>query len=93
MSNNSWKQYGGIYKSDKLHNVSVGTLVADNILLRKIALAQTTINGDLTITGTTSMSQNLSLAGSASISSNFNLLGSAYLSKFLYFTFRIERNH
>jgi len=85
MSNNSWKQYGGIYKSDKLHNVSVGTLVADNILLRKIALAQTTINGDLTITGTTSMSQNLSLAGSASISSNFNLLGSAYLSKFLYF--------
>ena len=35
MSNNSWKQYGGIYRTNKFHNFSIGTLVADDILLRQ----------------------------------------------------------
>ena len=32
---NSWKQYGGISKTDKFHKFSVGTLIADDILLRQ----------------------------------------------------------
>ena len=32
----SWKQYGGIRKNDKLNNLSLGTLVADDIILRQV---------------------------------------------------------
>ena len=32
----SWKQYGGIRKNDKLSNLGVGTLVADDIILRQV---------------------------------------------------------
>ena len=32
----SWKQYGGIRKNDKLSNLGVGTLVADEIILRQV---------------------------------------------------------
>ena len=32
----SWKQYGGIRKNDKLNNLALGTLVADDILLRQV---------------------------------------------------------
>ena len=32
MSNNSWKQYGGIYRTNKFHNFSIGTLVAERYL-------------------------------------------------------------
>jgi len=32
---NSWKQYGGTSKTDKFHKFSVGTLIADEILLRQ----------------------------------------------------------
>ena len=31
----SWKQYGGIHKNDKLNNLALGTLVADDIILRQ----------------------------------------------------------
>ena len=31
----SWKQYGGIRKNDKLNNLAIGTLVADDIILRQ----------------------------------------------------------
>ena len=31
----SWKQYGGIRKNDKLNNLALGTLVADDIILRQ----------------------------------------------------------
>tara|TARA_B110000285_G_scaffold172167_1_gene192816 strand:+ start:2489 stop:4864 length:2376 start_codon:yes stop_codon:yes gene_type:complete len=32
----SWKQYGGIRKNDKLNNLAIGTLVADDIILRQV---------------------------------------------------------
>ena len=34
--NMSWKQYGGIRKNDKLNNLALGTLVADDIILRQV---------------------------------------------------------
>jgi len=34
----SWKQYGGIRKNDKLNNLSLGTLVADDIILRQVSV-------------------------------------------------------
>src|SRR6056300_1627954 len=35
----SWKQYGGIRKNDKLSNLGVGTLVADDIILRQVKVS------------------------------------------------------
>jgi hypothetical protein len=35
MSNNSWRQYGGIRKHESFQNLSIGTLVADKVLLRE----------------------------------------------------------
>src|SRR6056300_129134 len=32
----SWKQYGGVRKNDKLNNLALGTLVADDIILRQV---------------------------------------------------------
>ena len=32
----SWKQYGGIRKNDKLNNLALGTLVADEVILRQV---------------------------------------------------------
>lgn len=34
----SWKQYGGIRKNDKLNNLALGTLVADDIILRQVSV-------------------------------------------------------
>ena len=35
MSNNSWRQYGGIRKNESMQNLSIGTLVADKVILRE----------------------------------------------------------
>jgi len=59
MSNSSWKQYGGIQKTDKFHSVGVGTLVADSVLLRQKNTTDFNIvgtlnvnNGDFNLAGT-----------------------------------------
>jgi hypothetical protein len=50
MANNSWRQYGGIYKTDKLHNIGIGTLVADKVLLRQKNITQNQIVGSVGVT-------------------------------------------
>ena len=35
MSNDSWKRYGGVNKTDKFKNLTIGTIVADQVLLRQ----------------------------------------------------------
>ena len=59
MSNSSWKQYGGIQKTDRFHSVGVGTLVADSVLLRQKNTTDFNIvgtlnvnNGDINVAGT-----------------------------------------
>jgi hypothetical protein len=42
MLNNSWKKYGGISNTEQFHNLNIGTLVADQVLLRE-KVATTTI--------------------------------------------------
>jgi len=57
MSNDSWKRYGGVSKTDKFKNLTIGTIVADQVLLRQkvstITSFNTSINvaGGLTVTG------------------------------------------
>jgi hypothetical protein len=57
MSNDSWKRYGGVSKTDKFKNLTIGTIVADQVLLRQKVSTTTSFNtsinvaGGLTVTG------------------------------------------
>jgi predicted acyltransferase (DUF342 family) len=46
MSNN-WRQYGGIRKQEKFHNLNIGTLVADQVLLRESYAGKFKIPGSI----------------------------------------------
>ena len=47
----SWKSYGGTNKTDNLQNISIGTLVADTILLRQNYATELTVQGSMQILG------------------------------------------
>ena len=82
MSNNSWKQYGGIYRTNKFHNFSIGTLVADDILLRQ------KYSGEFEVLGSINVQETVFAAGIEIKSSNNLILdlstNSIFYSK-LYF--------
>jgi UDP-3-O-[3-hydroxymyristoyl] glucosamine N-acyltransferase len=44
---NTWKQYGGIRKQEKFHNLTIGTLVADQVLLRESYAGKFRIPGSI----------------------------------------------
>jgi len=44
MLNNSWKKYGGISNTEQFHNLNIGTLVADQVLLREKVATETIFN-------------------------------------------------
>lgn len=62
-SSNSWKNYGGTYKNDKLQNVSIGTLVADNIILRQDYASEFVVQGNIVVLGDASYSGNAYYSG------------------------------
>lgn len=51
MSSTSWKSYGGIYKTHKINNLGVGTIVTDRIIVRKQNLAVQVIEDNVIIEG------------------------------------------
>ena len=51
MSSTSWKSYGGIYKTHKINNLGVGTIVTDRIIVRKQNLAVQVIEDNVVIEG------------------------------------------
>ena len=85
MANNSWKQYGGIYKTDKLHNVGIGTLVADSVLLRQKNLTQFTVQGTINVSQDAIIQGQLNLSGNANVSRDLYVSQNSYLAKKLYF--------
>ena len=46
---NSWKQYGGTRKQEKFHNLTIGTLVADQVLLRESYAGKYIISGTINV--------------------------------------------
>ena len=50
MSNNSWKQYGGLSKIDSLNTVTVGTIVADQFISRSANPTYQLFNGTIEVT-------------------------------------------
>ena len=81
MSNSSWKQYGGIQKTDRFQNLGIGTLVADQVLLKQKNTTNFNINGTLFVTGDI-----LALGGGNIYSSNdLYVPKNTYLNNHLYF--------
>jgi predicted acyltransferase (DUF342 family) len=47
MSSNTWRQYGGTRKQNQFHNLTIGTLVADQVLLRESYAGKFKIPGSI----------------------------------------------
>jgi hypothetical protein len=60
MSNNSWKQYGGMSKIDKFQHLTIGTLVADQVLLREKVATISTFKTSVVIEGGLIVEQDIS---------------------------------
>lgn len=59
MSNDSWKRYGGVNKTDKFKNLTIGTIVADQVLLRQKVSTITNFNTSITVTGGISVTNDI----------------------------------
>lgn len=82
---NSWKKYGGIYKSDKYNSIGVGTMVADQVLIRQRVLTSSTVEGSLIVGGNVSVGENLTVARDTSIMGELYVDKSEYIGDKLYF--------
>ena len=60
MSNDSWKRYGGVSKTDKFKNLTIGTIVADQVLLRQKVSTITSFNTSINVAGGLSVTQDVS---------------------------------
>jgi carbonic anhydrase/acetyltransferase-like protein (isoleucine patch superfamily) len=56
MSNTSWKQYGG---TNHLDNTRLGTIIANNLILKNAYTGDLTINGNLTVGNVNALSINI----------------------------------
>ena len=74
----SWKQYGGIRKNDKLNNLSLGTLVADDIILRQVKV--TTHIFDDTIVA----KKDIQIHRNLDVSNNVDVSGALVVHKNMY---------
>ena len=82
--NMSWKQYGGIYRTDKYHNVSMGTLVADQLVLRQTASTKLTFDSSILVKGSLNVDNNIDASGSITGQDLF-IKKNIYINKKLYF--------
>ena len=82
---NSWKKYGGIYKSDKYNNIGVGTMVADQVLIRQRVITSSQIAGSLYVGENTSVGNDLHVTNKTTISGELYSNTNAYIGDKLYF--------
>ena len=82
---NSWKKYGGIYKSDKYNSIGVGTMVADQVLIRQRVISSSQVEGSLIVGENISVGLDLSVNQNAFIKKDLYVSRSAYVSDKLYF--------
>jgi hypothetical protein len=76
MSNNSWKQYGGMSKIDKFQHLSIGTLVADQVLLREKVSTVSTFPTSVNVQG--SLAVNVDISGvNLNATNNLNVTNDA----------------
>jgi hypothetical protein len=90
---NSWKKYGGMYKSDKYNSIGVGTMVADQVLIRQRVITSSTVGGSLTVGENLSVGNDVTVAHNISVSGDLYAYKSAYVSDKLYFNKVTDTNN
>ena len=87
---NSWKKYGGIYKSDRYNSIGVGTMVADQVLIRQRVISSSQVEGSLIVGENVSVGLDLSVKGSTSVSGELFANSNSYFGDKLYFNKSID---
>ena len=87
---NSWKKYGGIYKSDKYNSIGVGTMVADQVFIRQRVITSSEVNGNLYIGENASIGIDLHITNNTSISGDLYADKDTYIGDKLYFNNEVD---
>ena len=82
---NSWKKYGGTYKSDKYNNIGVGTMVADQVLIRQRVITSSQVAGSLIVGENASIGYDLTVKNNATVQGELFGLTNTYIGDKLYF--------
>ncbi len=82
---NSWKKYGGIYNSDKYNSIGVGTMVADQVLIRQRVITSSSVGGTLTVGENINVAKNINVGQNVSISGELYVDNSEYINDKIYF--------
>ena len=70
MPNESWKRYGGVSKTDKFKTLTIGTLVADQVLLRQKVSDITKFTGSIIIEGTLTTTQEVTVGQNLTVNNS-----------------------
>jgi hypothetical protein len=85
MSNNSWKQYGGLSKIDSLTSITVGTVVADQIISRSSNPQYQLFNGTIEVTANLIADNDVLIGNSSFIKKDLFVTGNTYANNKLFF--------
>jgi len=85
MSSNTWRQYGGTRKQNQLHNLTIGTLVADQVLIRESYAGKFKIPGSIFVGADVNAIGNVYAFGSSVTTFDSYVGKNLYLNKNLYF--------
>ena len=85
MSNNSWKQYGGLSKIDSLNSIKVGTVVADQIISRSSNPQYQLFNGTIEVTANLIADTDTLIGNSSFIKKDLFVTGNTYANNKLFF--------
>ena len=85
MSSNTWRQYGGTRKQNQFHNLTIGTLVADQVLLRESYAGKFKIPGSIFVGADVNAIGNVYAFGSSVTTFDTYTGKNLYLKKNLYF--------
>ena len=80
----SWKQYGGIRKNDKLSNLGVGTLVADDIILRQVKVTTHIFEDTIIAKKDIHVYRNLDVSNNVDISGELVVHNNAYAPNYVF---------
>ena len=79
MSNNSWKQFGGMNQIDNFTALNAGTIIADQFITRTVKPTDNIFNGDVTVTNDINTGNSIDVNKSVFINEDL------YLNRKVYF--------
>jgi len=85
MSNNSWKQYGGLSKVDSLNTITVGTIVADQFISRSSNPVYQLFNGTFEVTVNLIADNDLLIGNSSFVKRDLFVTGNTYANNKIFF--------